>query len=104
MIQYLIKKIQCLIWCNTQAHNLCTSWFLGLLPRPLLAFCGSSMLLSLRMYTAQGQACALGVSCIVFLRGLAVGAPSVSIVWGLRRMARLGPQHGANACALGLRL
>ena len=91
--------IQCLIWCNTQAHNLCTSWFLGLLPRPLLAFCGSSMLLSLRMYTAQGQACALGVSCIVFLRDLDVGAPSVSIVWGPRRMARLGPARSECLCS-----
>jgi hypothetical protein len=30
----------------------------------MLAVCGSSMLLSLRMYTAQGQACALGMSLL----------------------------------------
>jgi hypothetical protein len=51
------------------------------------------------MYTAQGQACALGVSCIVFLRDLDVGAPSVSIVWGLRRMARLGPTRSECLCS-----
>jgi hypothetical protein len=57
------------------------------------------VILSLRMYTAQGQACALGMSCIVFLRDLDVGAPSVLIVWGLRRMARLGPARSECLCS-----
>jgi hypothetical protein len=40
-----------------------------------------------------------GAQAELFLRDLDVGAPSVSIVWGLRRMARLGPARSECLCS-----